>query len=180
MMTGELLACSLAIGYPFYTQSVSLLGYSLGCQVTKSTLKTLHALEAHNVVQNVTFMGAAVDVLDKAKIEQRWVSVFSQTISGTITNAYTKSDAILLLYSASQVDYSLGRHPVFSKKTIVRKNLLTNLETEEACVAGKDELVFRLTNRNINECKSGLKLGIGHTDYRDHLLLILRFIDFRE
>ena len=179
MMTGELLACSLAIGYPFYTQSVSLLGYSLGCQVTKSTLKTLHALEAHNVVQNVTFMAAAVDIFDKPKIEQRWVSLFSQTISGTITNAYSKSDAILLFYSTSQWDWALGRSPVFSKKAIVRKNLLANLETEETCVAGKDELVFRLTNRNANECKS-LLLGFGHFEYRSHLQLILTFIDFRE
>jgi hypothetical protein len=84
------------------------------------------------------------------------------------------------LYSASQVDYSLGRHPVFNKKTIVRKNLLANFETEESCVAAKQENVFRLTNININECNSELKLGIGHTDYRDNLLLILRFINFRE
>jgi hypothetical protein len=75
--SGELLACSLAIGYPFYTQSVSLLGFSLGCQVIKSALKTLHEFEANHVIQNVTFMGAAVDVLDKKKIEQRWVNVFS-------------------------------------------------------------------------------------------------------
>ena len=58
--------------------------------------------------------------------------------------------------------------------------MLANLETEESCVATKEENVFRLTNRNINECNRGLKLGIGHTDYRDHLLLILRFIKFRE
>jgi hypothetical protein len=80
--SGELLACALAIGFPFYTQSVSLLGFSLGCQVIKSSLKTLHSFEAFNVIQNVTFMGAACDVLDKAKIEQRWVSVFASTISG--------------------------------------------------------------------------------------------------
>lgn len=78
------------------------------------------------------------------------------------------------------MDYSLGRHPVFNKKTVVRKNLLANMDTEESCVAGKQENVFKLTNKNINECNSGLKLGIGHTDYRDNLLLILRFIKFRE
>lgn len=54
------------------------------------------------------------------------------------------------------------------------------MDTEESCVAGKQENVFKLTNKNINECNSGLKLGIGHTDYRDNLLLILRFIKFRE
>ena len=48
--SGELLACALAIGFPFYTQSVSLLGFSLGCQVIKSALKTLNSFEANNVV----------------------------------------------------------------------------------------------------------------------------------
>jgi len=46
-------------------------------------------------------MGAAVDVLDKPKIHDVWVKVFSSTIAGHITNAYTKSDAVLILYSAS-------------------------------------------------------------------------------
>ena len=48
--SGELLGCSLAIGFPFYSQSVSLLGFSLGCQVIKSALKTLHSFEANNVI----------------------------------------------------------------------------------------------------------------------------------
>jgi hypothetical protein len=61
----------------------------------------LHAVGSNDIVQNVTFMGGAVDVLDKAKKEDLWVQIFSRTISGTIVNAYTKSDAILLLYSAS-------------------------------------------------------------------------------
>ena len=61
--TGKLLGCIFAIGHPFYTQSMSLIGYSLGCQVIKSTLKTLHYLKATNVVQNVTFLGAAVDLM---------------------------------------------------------------------------------------------------------------------
>ena len=49
-MTGQLIACSLAIGYPFYSQSVSLIGFSLGCQVIKSILKTLNELGAQDIV----------------------------------------------------------------------------------------------------------------------------------
>ena len=49
-------------------------------------------------------------------------------------------------------------------------------ETEEASVAGEHEKVFKLKNYNMNEVKSGLRLGIGHTDYREHLHLILRHI----
>ena len=110
-------------------------------------------------------MGAAVDVMDKPKHEALWVSVFSRTLNGTMINAYTKSDAVLLLYSASQVSYSQGRHPVFSKKTIVRKNLTVNTETAEPCVAEQSEAVFKLYNKDISNCKC--KVDIGHTDYRD-------------
>jgi len=39
---GRLLACSLALGWPFRKQTVSLIGFSLGCQVMKSCLKMLH------------------------------------------------------------------------------------------------------------------------------------------
>ena len=49
-ITGQLIACSLAIGYPFYSQSVSLIGFSLGCQVIKSILKTLNELGASDIV----------------------------------------------------------------------------------------------------------------------------------
>lgn len=48
--SGELLACALAIGFPFYTQSISLVGFSLGCQVIKSCLKTLNVLEANDLI----------------------------------------------------------------------------------------------------------------------------------
>jgi len=41
-MSGKLLACALALNYPFQTQSISLVGFSLGTQVIKSCLKTLH------------------------------------------------------------------------------------------------------------------------------------------
>jgi hypothetical protein len=99
--SGCLLGCMLAIGYPFYSQSVSLLGFSLGCQVIKSCLKTMHKLEANDVIHNVTFMGAAIDLPDKNKSEKLWSQILSTTVSGLITNAYTKGDAVLLLYSAS-------------------------------------------------------------------------------
>ena len=41
-LSGQLLACTLAIGFPFYSQTVSIVGFSLGCQVAKTCVKTLH------------------------------------------------------------------------------------------------------------------------------------------
>lgn len=41
-LSGKLLACALALGQPFQSQTISLIGFSLGCQVVKTCLKTLH------------------------------------------------------------------------------------------------------------------------------------------
>ena len=49
-MTGKLLAVALALGFPFTTQTISLIGFSLGSQVIKSTLKTLHKIGVHDLI----------------------------------------------------------------------------------------------------------------------------------
>jgi hypothetical protein len=41
---GKLLACMLALRFPFTYQTVSLVGFSLGTQVIKSCLETLHEI----------------------------------------------------------------------------------------------------------------------------------------
>lgn len=66
-MTGKLLAYTLAIGYPFPTQSVSLVGFSLGNQVIKTCLKELSKLQATHIIHNITFLGAAIDRIDRDK-----------------------------------------------------------------------------------------------------------------
>ena len=58
-LTGQLLAISLVLGYPFSTQTISLVGYSLGTQVIKSCLQTLSRLEAHDLIHNVSFIAGA-------------------------------------------------------------------------------------------------------------------------
>ena len=100
-LSGVLLACALAIGFPFYTQTISLVGFSLGCQVAKSCVKTLFALEANDVIQNVTFLGGAADCLDKGKHKENWELILHSTIPGIVKNVYTRKDVILILYAAS-------------------------------------------------------------------------------
>ena len=68
---GKLLACALALREPFRAQSISIVAFSLGNQVMKTCLKTLAKLGATNVVQNVTFLGAAIDLPDKAKTREK-------------------------------------------------------------------------------------------------------------
>ena len=113
--SGRLLACALAIRFPFFTQTISLVGFSLGCQVLKTCIKTLHKLGATDVLQNVTFMGGAVDKLDKQKNRDLWADILSSQVPGVVKNVYTRKDAILLLYSAAEFDYAIGRNAMFAR-----------------------------------------------------------------
>ena len=65
----------------------------------KSCLKTLAEIGANNVIQNVTFLGAAIDLPDKEKTREKMASVFSSTISGEMKNVHTTKDLILISYS---------------------------------------------------------------------------------
>lgn len=67
---GKLLGIALALRRPFSTQTVSLIGFSLGSQVIKSCLEMLHyiyepifkmggGLAKCDLIQDVTFMGGA-------------------------------------------------------------------------------------------------------------------------
>ena len=113
-LAGALLACTLALREPFHSQSVSLVGFSLGCQVTKSCLKTLSFLGATDVIQNVTFMGAAIDKMDKSKTRVKMASVLSNIVAGEIKNVWTKKDWILAgLYTPCEGALAMGRDDVY-------------------------------------------------------------------
>lgn len=58
-VTGKLLGCYLALKQPFNTQSVTLLGFSLGTQVIKYALRVLSELEVDDVIENVICLGGA-------------------------------------------------------------------------------------------------------------------------
>jgi len=109
-MAGKLLACCFALRYPFPSQALSMVGFSLGCQVTKTCVKTLHSLEAHSLMQNVTFLAGAMSKLDKdAKTKAFWAEIFSKSVNGEVRNVYTRKDFILILFSISQLSWSAGR-----------------------------------------------------------------------
>ena len=98
-IAGRLLACTLALRVPFLTQSVSLVGHSLGCQVIKSCLKELHTFGTHDLIENVTFLAGAASRFDKDdRAKEYWARVFSAVVNGVIRNVYTKVDKILHFY----------------------------------------------------------------------------------
>ena len=45
----------------------------------------------------------------------------------------------------------MGRNPVFDKEEAVRKNLLTEGNSDKPCVAEENEKVFRLVNHDIEK-----------------------------
>ena len=114
-IAGGLLACALVLRDPFRSQSVSLVGFSLGCQVIKTCLKTLRTLNATDVIQNVTFLGAAIDLPDKEKTRAKMIDTFSSVVNGEIKNVHTKLDWILALnYTPCELDWAMGRNEVFT------------------------------------------------------------------
>ena len=174
------MAFALATGQPFLTQSVSLVGFSLGNQVIKSCLKTLHMLGATEIIHNVTFMGGAVDRIDRPKSRELWAQILSSILSGEVKNVYTKKDLILLLYSMCETAFSQGRSTVFERRMLGSRR--TNLHAEEESyqsdlvIASEDDWAFRLRNYNIWSLKSSSFFGLGHLQYRDQLRLILEYI----
>lgn len=91
-LTGRLEAISLALGFPFSTQTISMVGFSLGTQVIKSCLRTLHKLGAHDIINNVTLLAGASHY---EKNQEKWENVFNSVVDGEIKNAYSKDDKIL-------------------------------------------------------------------------------------
>lgn len=64
-LSGKLLAHYLAQNNPtFGDQSISMIGFSLGCQVTKSMINRLAKLGRTDLIHNVTFIAGATYIKD--------------------------------------------------------------------------------------------------------------------
>jgi hypothetical protein len=70
----------------------------------------------------------------------------------------------------------MGRNPVFDKEEAVRKNLMSEGNSDKPCVAEENEKVFRLVNYDIEKFDKESKYGVGHLNARSNLLMILREI----
>ena len=145
----------------------------------KTCLQTLSRLNATDVIQNVTFLSAAIGKLDKSNQRQKMAAVFSHVIAGEIKNLWTKNDLILVLYHCCEKQTAMGRDDIFPDQTL--DNIRTNLLGEQAgpsqpenTVAEPGENVFRLQNYDLAQVSK-----IGHMKIREVLPLILKFIEFR-
>ena len=113
-LTGKLIGISLALGYPFCTQNISMIGFSLGTQVIKSCLRTLHQLKAYDIINNVTFFAGA------SHYEQHtdeWEKIFNSVVGGEIKNMYSTGDRILQIYSSTcKVNKPIGRNEIWNDR----------------------------------------------------------------
>jgi len=95
-LTGKMLAHYLTEDKcAFQDRSISLIGYSLGCQVIKSTLNRLYKLGRHDLIHNVYWLAAAASIEKPIQQHER----FSKVISGRFANIYTKDDGALKLFT---------------------------------------------------------------------------------
>lgn len=120
-----MIAIALALGYPFKLETVSLIGFSLGCQVIKSCIKMLNKIGANDIIHNVTLLGGATSLQPKAN-NTSIIDSLSQTINGEIKNVHTIKDIVLLLYSLSTKKKAIGRNKLFIKDENLIKNYSEN------------------------------------------------------
>ena len=121
---GELLAYIVASRAIFKHQNVSLVGFSLGCNVIKYCLKTLFRfyqngeLTANDIIKNVVFIAGAASFKHKHK----WENIF-ELVAGKIVNCHGDFDNILkYLYTMSTNKDPIGVNP------LIIKNLVNNVD----------------------------------------------------
>mmetsp|Transcript_39948 Transcript_39948/g.61116 ORF Transcript_39948/g.61116 Transcript_39948/m.61116 type:complete len:145 (-) Transcript_39948:196-630(-) len=113
---GRLLAACLATAVPFKFHSVSLVGFSLGCQVVKSCCRALDKLTGESsitesgghrsrVLTTITFMGGAVSF----KKTEVWAQIFRRVATGEVRNIYSEGDSILSIFENLVKKVSIGR-----------------------------------------------------------------------
>ena len=196
-----MLACALALRMPFKTQTVSLVGFSLGTQVVKSCLKTLHEIYNHpsepplghslpsDIIQSATLMGGACHF---SKNIHKYKNIFQYTVNGPFKNVFSKNDRILYLYVVSELQLnSIGRNPICLRHEGF-SNLLFDRGPSQAQVGNpqnrrdersEGEIIEQELVQNFDISKNVVSKsgGMGHSDYmeRVRLMEILMNIDLK-
>ena len=91
----------------FQDQTFSLIGFSLGSQVCKSTVNRLHKLGKDGLIHNVYFLAGATYISPQKQKEQK--ETFIQAVSGKISNVHTLNDTTLSMFETIYKNYAIGR-----------------------------------------------------------------------
>ena len=149
---GKLLALFLANNEDFNNCQINIVGFSLGCQVTKYCIKELEAIKGHRVmINNVLFLAGATVMKDENK--SKWRNIFRNTVGGRVINCYSKYDWVL----ENLFKFCVKKNPIGLNKM--------NIKDENGEYEVVEDYDF-----------SFLKLG--HTQYRDQFAKILDKIHF--
>ena len=150
-LSGKILAFILASRGFLKHQNITLVGFSLGTHVVKHCIKQLYKLHYN---ENIICNDIIKDVILIAgatslkKKEQKYKEIFNHIINGKLINCYSIKDQVLnILYSGC-----MGKKPIGNS---------------ELQLDGYENLInIDFTN-----------LGLGHTDYRKKMDLVMNKVD---
>ena len=170
-VTGKMIAHFLASkGHIFGNQTVSLMGFSLGSQVCKSTINRLSKLGINDLVQNVYLLAGATYIKTSKLDFQK--QMLTDVVSGRIRNVHTKNDTTLITFQTIYGQRAIGRNMYYLQDP---QNLEHSAEIQqEAAQEAKTEQVCLFSFENIDVTS----FVSGHLDYRNKLDLILDFVSF--
>ena len=157
-LSGKLLAHFLETEPTFKDHSITLVGFSLGCQVAKSCINRLCKLNKFNMVHNVYWLAAATFIRDNRTSKQREVLI--KTVSGRTSNIICTGDTSLQTFNYVFKEKSLGRSAYFDKCVY------------NEAVQAKGKKKYKFENFDVSRFVSG------HMDYNAKQDLILEFIQF--
>lgn len=110
--TGVMLAHFLAQKNSVFSgQSVTLVGYSLGAAVAKSTINRLGKLDFPDIIHNVVFLAGATYVKSDKLAYQK--EVFARIVNGRLINLYTKNDQVVKIFQQLVKTNAMGRHTFY-------------------------------------------------------------------
>ena len=149
---GKILALILASNEEFNNCQINLVGFSLGCQVTKYCIKELEAIKGHRVmINNVCFLAGATVMHEEKK--NLWRNIFRNNVGGRVINCFSRYDWVL----ENLFKFCVKKNPIGLNKM--------NIKDEN----GKFDIV---EDYDLSDLK------LGHTEYRANFDKILKRINF--
>lgn len=160
---------------PFFgDHTFTLLGFSLGSQVCKSTINRLKKLGQYRLIHNVYFMAGAT-MIKKHKLSAQ-KNAFIATVAGSTTSLFTTNDKAVTVFETFYGHKAIGRNDHYITD---RHNSVSTVAFEgfgdqsvQSSNGGKRELYFKFENFDVG------MIAKGHMDYRAKLDLLLEHINF--
>eukprot|EP00347_Sterkiella_histriomuscorum_P021782 403332783 len=159
-LNGKMLAYALALQYPFKLNTISFVSFSLGSQVAKQCIKSLHDLGVKDLIHNQTFIAGATNINNILKHENATSmdKILSETVSGTVKSVFNHRDLILGYTNYFQVPKRLmGRQSILHDH---HRNKLRTLMLPSQAI--KSQLSYQQQKYQIMQQESEEREELGH------------------